>query len=79
LLASRSTLRYARQVRRPCPEAAASRWQVASAPDKPPRLPVTLVALVVKKLIVAFEGRVGSEESLQATLIALNTAATISC
>ena len=30
----------------------ASRWQVASAPARPPRLPVTLVALVTKKLVV---------------------------
>src|SRR5467141_403617 len=40
LLASRSTLRYARQVLLPTPAAFARFWQRLSAPARPPRLPV---------------------------------------
>src|SRR5262245_54683582 len=49
--ASRSTLKYARQVFDPCPTAAARRWHVASAPARPPIFPVTLVALDTKNVI----------------------------
>src|SRR5262249_45945741 len=63
--ASRSTLRYARQVRAPWPTAAANRWHVASAPVRPPRLPVTLVELVTKKLIVGPDGAVVVRSLLQ--------------
>src|SRR6185436_4719219 len=49
LSASRSTLKYARQVRPPAPTAAARVWQRASAPRRPPRLPVVLVELLTKK------------------------------
>src|SRR4051812_37090881 len=52
LSASRSTLRYARHVFEPTPAAAARLSHNASAPRRPPRLPVTLVLLVTKKLIV---------------------------
>jgi hypothetical protein len=44
---------------------------VASAPASPPRLPVTLVALVTKKLNVEWDGAVGESLSLQ--LVALKT------
>src|SRR4030095_15251939 len=47
---SRSTLRYALQVLALCPMPAPSRWHVASAPARPPRFPVALVALETKKL-----------------------------
>jgi len=47
---SRSTLTYARHVLAPAPTAAARLWHSVSAPRRPPRLPVTLVALVTKKL-----------------------------
>src|SRR5262245_5667727 len=49
--ASRSTLKYARQVFDPCPTAAARRWHVASAPASPPRFPVALVALDTKNVM----------------------------
>jgi hypothetical protein len=45
---SRSTLKYARHVLSPCPTAVAKVWQIRSAPAKPPRLPVLLLALVTK-------------------------------
>jgi hypothetical protein len=35
--------------------AAPSRWHVASAPARPPRFPVALVALETKKLTLGFE------------------------
>ena len=51
-VAFRAALRYARQVAFPRPAAAASVWQCASAPAKPPRLPPSpLPTLVTKKLI----------------------------
>src|SRR6516162_4398047 len=46
---SRSTLKYARHVLSPDPTAVAKVWQIRSAPAKPPRLPVLLLALVTKK------------------------------
>src|SRR6516165_12168324 len=46
---SRSTLKYARHVLSPYPTAVAKVWQIRSAPAKPPRLPVLLLALVTKK------------------------------
>src|SRR5262245_5786862 len=52
LSGSCSTLRYARQVFEPAPAAEARFWQMVSAPRRPPRLPVVLVALVTKKLMV---------------------------
>src|SRR4051812_35307002 len=59
LSASRSTLRYARQVFEPAPAAVARFWHRASAPRRPPRFPVTLVALVTKKPSVADGAGVG--------------------
>src|SRR5215813_10644308 len=50
LSGSCSTLRYARQVFEPAPTGVARFWQMASAPRRPPRLPVVLVALLTKKL-----------------------------
>src|SRR6266581_2657451 len=47
LAGSRSTLRYACHVL--SPTAVAKVWQILSAPAKPPRLPVLLLALVTKK------------------------------
>ena len=40
---------------RPFSDGGSSRWHVASAPARPPRLPVTLVALVMKKLMPVVE------------------------
>ncbi len=50
----------------------ASRWQVASAPASPPRLPVTLVALDTKKLNEGPEGDVGVSSSQLAPVRAPN-------
>src|SRR5580765_2678518 len=69
--ASRSTLRYARHVRAPCPAAAASRWHVASAPPRPPRSPVTLVALLTKKLILGPDGAIGELSLLHAAAMTM--------
>ena len=57
LSGSCSTLIYARHNRAPAPTVVASRWQRASAPRSPPRLPVVLVTLLTKKVI----GPVGSD------------------
>ena len=50
---------------RPDPAAIASRWHVASAPARPPKLPVALVALVTKKLRYEMDGVVGISSSPQ--------------
>src|ERR1051325_99849 len=44
-----STLKYAPHVLSPCPAAVAKSWQIRSAPARPFRLQVLLLALVTKK------------------------------
>ena len=45
----------------------ASRWHVVSAPDTPPRFPVTLLALLTKNDMFPADNAVGDLPSLQRT------------
>src|SRR5262245_35331997 len=71
LSGSRSTLRYARQVFELKPTDAPRLWQSASAPRRPPRFPVTLVALVTKKLIDG-EARLAGDGDVELALSPLH-------
>src|SRR5688572_8188006 len=73
-------LRYARQVRAPCPAAWARSWQIRSAPARPPKLPPLPEPRLVRKNDI---GPVGGCASAKPTptmpVIAATAAATFLC